>query len=79
MEGTIRYGSRTLYYRGAVGLLERPAIAAVGTRRPAAESRKAGYRMISRVCALTDLPVVTGLAAGCDTLRQGQPWTRTGP
>ena len=68
MEGTIRYGSRTLYYRGAVGLLERPAIAAVGTRRPAAESRKAGYRMISRMCALTDMPVVTGLAAGCDTI-----------
>ena len=68
MEGSIRYENRILYYRGAVELLERPAIAVIGTRRPLAESRKAGYRMISRMCVLTDMPVVTGLAAGCDTI-----------
>lgn len=68
MEGTIRYGSRKLYYRGAVELLGRKATAVVGTRRPSAQSRKAGYRLTGKLCLLADMPVVTGLAAGCDTI-----------
>lgn len=68
MEGTIRYGGRILYYRGAVELLGRKATAVVGTRRPSAQSRKAGYRLTGKLCLLADMPVVTGLAAGCDTI-----------
>ena len=68
MEGTIQWKDRTLYYRGDPGLLGRRSAAVVGTRHPQEKSRVGGYRMTEKMCRITDLVVVTGLAVGCDTI-----------
>ena len=68
MEGTTQWKDRTLYYRGDPGLLGRRSAAVVGTRHPQEKSRVGGYRMTEKMCRITDLVVVTGLAVGCDTI-----------
>ena len=68
MEGTTRWKDRTLYYRGDPGLLGRRSAAVVGTRHPQEKGRTGGYRMTEKMCGITDLVIVTGLAIGCDTI-----------
>ena len=68
MEGTITYRDKKIYYRGDPTLLERPSIAVIGTRHPAERSRAVGYRLTKKICELTGMPIVTGLAIGCDTI-----------
>ena len=68
MEGTITFNGRKLYYRGDPSLLERQSIAVIGTRHPAGRSREVGYRLTKKICELTGMPIVTGLAIGCDTI-----------
>ena len=68
MEGTIEWKGRMLYYRGDPALLGRRSAAVVGTRHPQEKGRAGGYRMTEKVCRLTDLVIVTGLAIGCDTI-----------
>ena len=68
MEGTITFRDKKIYYRGDSTLLERPSIAVIGTRHPAGRSREVGYRLTKKICELTGMPIVTGLAIGCDTI-----------
>ena len=68
MEGTITFRDKKIYYRGDPTLLERPSIAVIGTRHPAGRSREVGYRLTKKICELTGMPIVTGLAIGCDTI-----------
>lgn len=68
MKGTIEWKGRTLYYRGNPALIGRRSAAVVGTRHPQEKGRAGGYRMTEKMCGLTDIIVVTGLAIGCDTV-----------
>lgn len=68
MEGTTQWKDRTLYYRGDPGLLGRRSAAVVGTRHPQEKGRAGGYRMTEKMCGISDLVIVTGLAIGCDTI-----------
>ena len=68
MEGTITYRDKKIYYRGDPTLLERPSIAVIGTRHPSERSREVEYRLTKKICELTGMPIVTGLAIGCDTI-----------
>lgn len=68
MEGTTQWKGRTLYYRGDPRLLGRRSAAVVGTRHPQEKGRAGGYRMTEKMCGITDLVIVTGLAIGCDTI-----------
>ena len=68
MEGTTQWKDRTLYYRGDPRLLGRRSAAVVGTRHPQEKGLTGGYRMTEKMCGITDLVIVTGLAIGCDTI-----------
>lgn len=55
-----------LYYRGYVGLLNRPSVAVVGARKCTAAGT-ARAAAIAGALADAEIPVVSGLAAGIDT------------
>lgn len=56
-----------LYYRGALELASRPAIAMVGTRVPTAYGRKVG-ELLAEQLSKAGLAVVSGLARGIDSV-----------
>lgn len=56
-----------LYYRGDVGLLQRPKISIVGTRRPNPYTRAMTFEL-SKKLSLSGIVVVSGAAAGVDRI-----------
>jgi DNA processing protein len=56
-----------LYYRGDVGLLQRPKISIVGTRRPNPYTRAMTFEL-SKKPSLSGMVVVSGAAAGVDRI-----------
>lgn len=55
-----------LYYKGDLGVLKKPALAVIGTRKPTENGIKAG-RYFSGEFAKRGFNIVSGLAIGCDT------------
>jgi DNA processing protein len=56
-----------LYYRGDVGLLQRPKVSIVGTRRPNPYTRAMTFEL-SKKLSLSGMVVVSGAAAGVDRI-----------
>lgn len=56
-----------LYYRGNLGLLQYPKISIVGTRRPNPYTRAITFEL-ARKLALSGMAIVSGAAAGVDTI-----------
>ncbi len=55
-----------LFVRGSVDVLQRKCVGVIGSRTPDSYGKKVAER-IGRQCAVAGFPVVSGLAAGCDT------------
>jgi DNA processing protein len=56
-----------LYYKGSLGLLSRPKISIVGTRRPNPYTRAITYEL-SKKLSLSGMVVVSGAASGVDQI-----------
>lgn len=58
---------KTLFYKGDLGLLKRPKVSIVGTRRPSAYTKQFTY-MLAKALAKRGVCVVSGAAMGVDTI-----------
>lgn len=68
---------KSLYYKGSLELLSRPKISIVGTRRPNPYTRAMTYDL-SKKLSLSGMVIVSGAAAGVDTLaHQGAGFENT--
>jgi DNA processing protein len=59
-----------LYFRGRWDLVETRCIAVVGTRTPSAEGKKIAQRIATKL-AMDSFTIVSGMAAGIDTIAHG--------
>jgi DNA processing protein len=64
---TMKHYPEKLYYRGNLGLLQRPKISIVGSRRPNPYTRAITFEL-SKKLALAGMIIVSGAAAGVDTI-----------
>lgn len=58
---------QALFYRGNLGILEKPSIAIVGTRRPTEYGEYMAEKIVKELSVL-DVNIVSGLAKGIDTI-----------
>lgn len=63
----MKHYPQMLYYKGSSGLLSRPKISIVGTRRPNPYTRAMTFELSKKLSA-AGLVIVSGAAAGVDTL-----------
>ncbi len=64
---SMKHYPEKLYYRGDLGLLQRPKISIVGTRRPNPYTRAITFEL-SKKLALSGMAIISGAAAGVDTI-----------
>lgn len=56
------------YFRGNLDILKKPKISVVGTRRPSAYGEYCCKKIVTELCEIPDICIVSGLAKGIDTI-----------
>ena len=67
-----------LYVRGDSSLLDAPGIAVIGTRKPSAHTERIEPGLVKNIIEFTGDTIISGLAAGCDSIAHASAVTYQG-